>query len=88
MEENNEWRKKDTWRKNEKREKQNEEKLEQEVIKMRCFSVLRNLVPYKHLFSARECHILAAGALLLQMAAITRQCCRSTVMNSSIRRER
>jgi hypothetical protein len=55
---------------------------------MRCFSVLRNLIPYKHLFSARERHIFAAGALLLQMAAITRQCCRSTVMNSSIRRER
>ena len=40
---------------------------------MHHFSVLRNLIPYTHLFSARQRHIFAAGALLLQMAAITRR---------------
>ena len=51
---------------------------------MRRLSVLRNLIPYIHLFSARERHIFAAGAVLLQMAAITRQSCRSAVMNFPI----
>ena len=38
---------------------------------MRRLSILSYLIPYTHLFSARERHIFAAGAVLLQMAAIT-----------------
>jgi hypothetical protein len=55
-----------------------------ELIKMRRLNVSRNLIPYTHVFSARERHIFAAGAVLLQMAAITRQSCRSDVTNCSI----
>jgi hypothetical protein len=57
---------------------------EKKLTEMRRLSVFCNLMPYTDLFSTRERHIFAAGALWLQMAAITRQSCRSTVMNCSI----
>jgi hypothetical protein len=73
LKENNKRRNKNVrWKKKKWRENGGK-KHEQELIKMRHFSVLRNLIPYTHLFSARERHIFAAGALLVQMAAITRQ---------------